>query len=89
MSYSKLNKRGYSLYLDKWNPSSKKYVNVCNICGRQGYSPVILEANFYDRTSDAHSEKRTIYNELTKILNPMPLDELGRCEVCAKIQDEQ
>ncbi len=89
MSHSKLNKRGSSLYLDKWNPSSKKYINVCNICGCQGYSPVILDANFYNKAPNVHSEKRAIYNELTKILNPLALDELGRCEVCAKIQDEQ
>ena len=86
MSHSKLNKRGFSLYLSKWNRSAKKYINICCICGSQGYSPVILETDFYNRDPDTYTEKRAIYEELKKILQPLPLDDLGRCEVCAKIQ---
>ena len=86
MSHSKLKKRGFSLYLDKWNPSAKKFVNVCNICGSQGYSPVILEADFYDKRPNVYSEKKAIYEELTRTLKPLPLDDLDRCEFCAKIQ---
>lgn len=87
MSHSKLKKRGFSLYLNKWNPSAKRYVNVCKICGSQGYSLVILEADFYDKRPNVYSEKRAIYEELIRALKPLPLDDLGRCEVCAKIQE--
>ena len=85
MSHSKHNKKGFSLYLEKWNPSSKKYINVCKICGRKGYSQVILADDFYDKNSNIHSEKRAIYEELIKTLNLLQLDDLGRCNVCAKL----
>jgi hypothetical protein len=87
MSHSKLKKPGFSLYLNKWNPSGKKFINVCTICGRQGYSPVILGADFSDKCPDVYSEKRAIFEELTRALKPLPLDDLGRCEECAKIQE--
>ena len=77
MSHSKHTKRGYSLYLEKWNCSSKKYINTCAICGHKGYSPVIEQEGF----------DKVIYEELSKTLSKMQLDELGRCEVCAKVQD--
>ena len=77
MSHSKQTKRGYSIYLEKWNPSAKKYINTCAICGSKGYSPVI-EANLKDTVE---------YRELTKILTKMELDGLGRCSDCARVQD--
>ena len=77
MSHSKHTKRGYSIYLEKWNPSAKKYINTCAICGSRGYSPVIEE--FLSYTVE--------YRELTKILPKMELDELDRCGDCARVQD--
>ena len=85
MSHSKNTKRGFSLYLEKWNPSAKKYINVCSICGCKGYSPVILEVDFYDKNPIVFSENRATYEELTKTLKPLKLDDLGRCEACAKV----
>lgn len=41
MSHSKRTKRGYSLYIGSWNGSAKKYINICMLCGRRGYSPAI------------------------------------------------
>ncbi|MCM1399536.1 MAG: hypothetical protein NC225_08665 [Clostridium sp.] len=82
MSHSKYTKRGFSLYLDKWNPSAKKYINVCSICGCKGYSPVIEQEGFCYKM-----ENQTIYNELTKTLHKMELDDFGRCADCAKVQD--
>ena len=46
MSHSKVTKRGYSLYVEKWNPSAKKYINICAVCGHKGYSPVIERDEF-------------------------------------------
>lgn len=86
MSHSKFYKRGFSLYLDVWNRSAKRFINICCICGKQGYSPAILEVDFYNRDPNIYSEKRAIYEELTKTLKPLQLDELGRCEICALIQ---
>ncbi|MBO4920721.1 MAG: hypothetical protein J5372_02275 [Lachnospiraceae bacterium] len=64
MSHSKHTKRGYSIYLEKWNPSAKKYINTCVISGSKGYSPVI-EENLRDTPE---------YRELTKTLPKMELD---------------
>lgn len=82
MSHSKHTKRGYSLYIEKWNGSAKKYINTCKICGHTGYSPVIEREDFLTSLENA-----AIYKELTKILNKLELDESGRCKDCAKVQD--
>lgn len=85
MSHGKMTKRGHSLYIESWNPSAKKYINTCSLCGRRGYSPAIEDADF---TKPQHKigglERLAIYNELTKILKPLLLDSYGRCEECAK-----
>lgn len=83
MSHSKHTKRGYSLYIEKWNCSAKKYINTCAICGQVGYSPVIEQENFC-----AILENKAIYKEFSKTLRKLELDELGRCKVCANIQDK-
>ena len=82
MSHSKMTKRGRSLYLEEWNPSAKKFINVCKICGRRGYSPSIEAEGFCDSP-----KRKAIYGELKQTLPILPLDELGRCEVCAKLMD--
>ena len=88
MSHSKHNKRGRSLYVENWNPAAKKYILTCALCGKQGYSPTILDAGFFgDLTHEGDFARRAIYNELTKTLECLPLDELGRCEHCAKRMD--
>ena len=84
MSHSKHTKRGYSLYIEKWNSSAKKYINICKICGHSGYSPVIESEGFCDSL-----ENEAIFAELTGTLTKLELDELGRCSICAKIQDKQ
>ena len=83
MSHSKITKRGYSYHLEEWFPHAKKYINTCIICGHKGYSPVIEEEGFCDR------EGRAIYTELKKTLEVLPLDALGRCECCARVQDRK
>ena len=82
MSHSKFTKRGYSLYLENWNPSAKKYINTCKICGHRGYSPAIDEDDFCNFLGNS-----AIYTELKRTLSKLELDELGRCEDCARIQD--
>ena len=88
MSHSKKTKRGYSLYVDQWNPSAKNFINTCQVCGKQGYNPSIDEEGFIHPsatvTDHVHS---AIHAELTTIYQPLALDELGRCECCAKLMD--
>ena len=79
MSHSKINKNGYSLYIEKWNPKAKKYINTCALCGSRGYSPSIEQEGFVD-----DAERRAIYSELKKTLSALSLDDYGRCADCAK-----
>ena len=83
MSHSKFTKRGHSLYVEKWNPSAKKYINSCVLCGHKGYSPVIEQDDFCHTLENA-----AIYTELSKTLNKLELDAFGRCNDCASIQDK-
>ena len=82
MSHSKHTKRGYSLYIENWDRSAKKYINICGICGHKGYSAVIEQDVFCN-----DSGNKVVYKELTKTLCKLELDELGRCKECAKVQD--
>lgn len=84
MSHSKYRKKGQSLYIDNWNPSAKKYINVCTLCGRKGYSPAIEEKEFLNSL-----ERKAIYRELTKMFHSaLAIDSFGRCGDCAKRQDQ-
>ena len=90
MSHSKVNKKGKSLYVESWNKSAKNFINTCVICGAKGYSPTIDEDGFiYDNSNNIENfEHRAIRQELKSILSPLALDELGRCEICAKLMDK-
>lgn len=92
MSHSKYNKRGKSLYLDNWNPNAKKYINECSVCGHKGYRPAIEQPDFLsdtDKDPFTFSVNYAIYEELTKSLSVMELDEFGRCKDCARILDKK
>ncbi len=91
MSHSKRAKRGKSLYLDQWNPSAKRFINTCALCGAQGYRPSIEEDGFvYSEAKTINDfEHRAILSELTRVLKPLPLDHLGRCPDCAKRMGEE
>ena len=79
MSHSKHTKRGFSLYIEKWNSSAKKYINTCALCGKSGCSPYIELSDFKDTVSA---------RELMKTLPKMELDRLGRCTECARVHDK-
>ena len=84
MSHSKSRKDGKSLYLDNWNPSAQKYIHVCYLCGRKGYSPAVEENDFLNSL-----ERKAIYKELTRMFaSSLRLDSLGRCDDCARQQDK-
>lgn len=79
MLHSKKTKRCYSLYIEKWNPKAKKFINTCVICGSKGYSPSIECDGFM-----VDNEKQVIYYELKKTLPILSLDSYGRCVDCAR-----
>ena len=83
MSNSKFRNNGQSLYIDNWNPTAKRYINICSLCGQKGYSPAIEEGDFI-----VDLEHQAIYNELRKMFRTaLVLDEWGRCLECAKLQE--
>ncbi len=85
MSHSKYTKKGHSLYIDNWNPSAKRFINTCIICGRTGYSPAVDEADFV-----CSMEREAIRRELLKTLvAPLALDTYSRCTDCARRLDRQ
>lgn len=90
MSHSKKRKRGHSLYLEKWHPASKNFLCRCVLCGKEGYRPSIEEEGFVNpsvNTTDyVHS---AIVAELTSVYQPLQLDALGRCELCAALTDQK
>ena len=87
MSHGKYSKRGF-LYNDLWSHRTKQLTNKCRICGCEGYSPIILEKDFLNPSSKIYSENRHVYSNLMKIFKKsLKLDYLGRCEDCARIQD--
>lgn len=89
MSHSKMTKRGRSQYVEKWNPSAKRFINTCALCGTQGYDPSIEKEGFVrEERHLSDLEHRAIRAELMKIYKPLPLDRLGRCEACAKAMDK-
>ncbi len=83
MSHSKMTKRGKSHYIQNWNASAKKYVNVCKVCGFCGYNPVIESDDFGTTPPNG-----VIRKELMQVLPPLPLDEFGRCSQCASALDK-
>ena len=91
MSHSKKTKRGKSLYIESWNPSAKRFINTCVLCGAVGYAPTIDQEGFIKdgeagRTNHVHS---AIQAELSRVYKPLPLDALGRCPDCARRMEEK
>ena len=84
MSHSKMTRRGRSHYIESWNRDAKRFINTCIICGHKGYSPTVDEDGFCDDQIRA-----VIRSELKQTLQPLPLDELGRCPQCAAVQDRK
>jgi hypothetical protein len=78
MSHSKPTKRSRSQYVERWNPRAKRFIVSCALCGHTGFSPHILEQGFATTL-----EKQAIVEELQSTLQPLYLDELGRCTICA------
>ena len=70
MSHSKHTKRGYSLYLEKWNPAAKKYIHTCAMCGCRGYSPALEQEGLRDSVTA---------RECFRTLPRLELDERGCC----------
>ena len=86
-------RRGQSFYAEVINPSAKKVLNQCCLCGKVGLKPGASQID-YDYTDDEVTVNRHVKEEkffrklsvdrLRRIYDPLKLDELGRCEVCVR-----
>jgi len=65
-------------YLEQY-PRLSRWINVCVGCGAKGYKPDLPE-DIYPHPSFA------TYN-LRELFNPLAVNELGLCEVCAKVTE--
>jgi hypothetical protein len=59
-------------------PRLRKWVNQCVVCQAVGYRPD-LPADLF--TSDGN--RTAAADNLRRYFRPLPVDELGRCEMCA------
>ena len=82
-----MTKRGRSQFVESWNPKAKKFINKCALCGAEGYSPSIDEDGFIYENGNTNYEHRAMHAELTSILKPLALDELGRCDTCRRTME--
>ena len=91
MSHSKMTKRGKSHFVEGWNPSAKRFITTCVLCGAVGYNPTIEDEGFVSNEAKtvASFEHRAIRDELRRIYAPLALDALGRCPVCVKAMDDR
>ena len=90
MSHSKMTKRGRSLYVEKWNPSAKRFIKSCSVCGDVGYDPGIENSGFiHPSENKVDYEHRAIYTQLTSIYKPIYLDDLGRCSSCRAAMEKE
>ena len=92
MSHSKMTKRGRSRYVESSNPDAKRFINICALCGKQGYRPSIADAGFDGDSSVLRHRDfvhSAIYAELSRMMEPLALDRLGRCEHCAALMDRK
>ena len=79
MSHSKHKKRGQSFWLNEKFPFARKFIVGCIACGKEGYSPKILEPDF----ADASASNRLAKMLLMENLNCLEVDGLGVCRECA------
>ncbi len=90
MSHSKMTKRGKSQYVDSWNPSAKRFIRTCVLCGCEGYDPSIDDDGFVNPSENVTDhEHAAIRKSLRKIMKQLPLDELGRCEDCKRAMEKK
>jgi len=80
MSHSKMTRRGKSHYLESWNPSAKRFIVKCGLCGQVGFKPEVLEPSF------SLTEKgRVTRRELEAVLKPLAVNAAGMCESCVSV----
>jgi len=91
-------KRRQLYYPEVVDPSSKRFLNQCVLCGRVGLKPGALEIDYSavenERTVDRH-HKSAVFNKhwviqyLQRNYEPLALDESGRCQVCSGVAENE
>jgi hypothetical protein len=65
--------------VSRFNPDTKRFINTCSACGRQGYTPQILEPDFV-----TDLVKRTMRDVLLKNYEALPVNEHSLCAECQR-----
>jgi hypothetical protein len=90
-------KRGESFWAVVVDPSCKKFLNKCALCGRIGLKPDALDVDYsameHQKTIKRHQKSATFNRELAvknlqRRYEPLSLDEFGRCQVCAQVAEK-
>ena len=63
-------------------PELKKWINTCACCGKIGYNPEL--PTVLTRSSRTGEHWTAAAQNLRKYNQPLPVNELGICEVCQK-----
>jgi hypothetical protein len=74
-----MNHRRQSRYVKTINPDSKRFINTCSACGRQGYAPQVEKTDFATDLVRA-AVRRVLLNRYERL----PVDAQGLCPVCAE-----
>jgi hypothetical protein len=89
-------KRGQAFYAEIVNPSAKKHLVQCSLCGRVGLKPDASGVDYDtikdEKTIKRHQKLETLSQKiairsLQRVYEPLPLDKFGHCEICAKASE--
>ncbi len=90
-------KRGQSFWTEVVDPSAKRYLHECALCGRVGLKPGALNVDYSavenEKTINRHRKSATFDQELAvknllRTFGTLTLDERGRCKVCAEVAEK-
>jgi hypothetical protein len=71
---------------DNWfvqNRYAKRFINICVMCGKQGYAPQIDHEGFAGNESTVYHQfsRGKLKNMLRAYFEPLAVDEAGRCQM--------
>ena len=89
-------KRGQSFYAEVLNPSTKRFLHQCSLCGRVGLKPDASSGDYDtirdEKTVNRHQKldkliQKIEVESLQRVYEPWPLDKVGHYEVCARLSE--
>jgi hypothetical protein len=90
-------RRGQSFYAEVLDPSAKRFLNQCSLCGRVGLKPEAGGVDYHairdEKTVKEHQKldklmQKIAVGSLQRVYEPLLLDKFGHCEICAKAGED-